>query len=264
MAEKDEIHQKVVEVAIEIMAEKGYHGATIAEIANRADISRDSIYYRQRFKDKADILGAIFAQGWSGITEIATASAATTDNFFEKVERMIGDSFEALLAKENLPMLKVMLAEVRQVDQKLREVVIPKEFAQFMDLLEEITISAQEAGILNHDFNLDAFLWSVESLAETLLEVIHRPLREDMDLRLDFKIEDIKEMVLRFIIGCTVSLADIEQVVRHNKKLVIPPTSEEIDKVAQELKERAVSKEILRRVRQLSDDQWEKLESKMN
>lgn len=264
MAEKDDdIYDKVVKASIEIMSQKGYHGATISQISRQADISRESIYYRQRFKDKAEILTAIFAQGWKTITETATDSAAKTDNYFEKVEQILTDTVEFLLKEENFNMLKVMLAEVRQIDQRLRQAVITEEFAEFMSLLKEITVSAQKNGILSDDFNLDAFLWTVESIAESLLEVTYRDIPKDFDLHLDFDVQDIKEMVLRFIVGCTLSWVQIEQVIHYNKKLVIPPTSEEIDEVAQKLNQKVVSAEVLQKVRQMPESQWTELKSKI-
>jgi len=220
---QEPIRDRIVSTAIRLFAERGFYETPTRLLAEQAEISEPTLF--NYFPTKAHILQAIFAEGWGFITEIATASAAKTDNFFEKIERIMGDCINALLSEESCDMLKVILDEVRQIDQGLRNMVVPKEFAQFMTLLQEITISAQKAGILSSDFNLDAFLWTVESIAESLLEIIHRPLQPDIDLPMNFEIEDIKEMVLRFIIGCTVSRAVIEQVIRHNRKLEILPAT---------------------------------------
>src|SRR6185503_21237519 len=53
----DERREQILDCALELFANKGYHGASIADVCTRAKIGRATLY--QYFDDKRDVLMAL-------------------------------------------------------------------------------------------------------------------------------------------------------------------------------------------------------------
>jgi AcrR family transcriptional regulator len=60
---RDESRQAIRHAALEAFAELGYHGASMAEIARRAGVSKALIY--QHVPSKEDLLRTSWRTGWS-------------------------------------------------------------------------------------------------------------------------------------------------------------------------------------------------------
>jgi AcrR family transcriptional regulator len=54
----------IVDAAIKVFAEKGYHGTRISDIADHAEIAYGLVYHY--FKNKEEILDTIFLERWGG------------------------------------------------------------------------------------------------------------------------------------------------------------------------------------------------------
>jgi len=66
--------ERVLGAALEIFAERGYHAATVEEIAERAGMTKGAVYYW--FRDKEDLASDLQAQLW---TDIATKAQRVLD-----------------------------------------------------------------------------------------------------------------------------------------------------------------------------------------
>lgn len=55
----------IVDAAIKVFAEKGYHGTRISDIAHHAEIAYGLVYHY--FKNKEEILDTIFLERWGGV-----------------------------------------------------------------------------------------------------------------------------------------------------------------------------------------------------
>jgi len=71
----------ILDAAIKVFAEKGYHGSRVSDIAREADIAYGLVYHY--FKNKEEILRTIFEERWSGflgaVEEIARRDASAED-----------------------------------------------------------------------------------------------------------------------------------------------------------------------------------------
>ena len=65
---KPEAKQRILAIAEEIFAAKGYHGASVDEIAKRARVPKSLIYYH--FKGKEELLKVLFDRFIAGFQEI--------------------------------------------------------------------------------------------------------------------------------------------------------------------------------------------------
>jgi AcrR family transcriptional regulator len=66
--------ERVLSAALEVFAERGYHAATVEEIAERAGMTKGAVYYW--FRDKEDLASDLQAQLW---TDIATRAQRVLD-----------------------------------------------------------------------------------------------------------------------------------------------------------------------------------------
>jgi AcrR family transcriptional regulator len=55
----------IVDAAIKVFAEKGYHGTRISDIAHHAEIAYGLVYHY--FKNKEEILDTISLERWGGV-----------------------------------------------------------------------------------------------------------------------------------------------------------------------------------------------------
>ena len=92
--------QRVLAAALEVFAERGYHAATIEEIAERAGMTKGAVYYW--FRDKVDLASDLQADLWTTIADEAQRylepAATTPDNLklaFRTYLLSLGDHAEA-------------------------------------------------------------------------------------------------------------------------------------------------------------------------
>lgn len=71
----------ILDAAIKVFAEKGYHGSRVSDIAREADIAYGLVYHY--FENKEEILHSIFDARWSGfleaVDEISRRDTTTRD-----------------------------------------------------------------------------------------------------------------------------------------------------------------------------------------
>lgn len=87
---------KIIKAAIEIFSKKGFHRATIRDIAAKADVSIGLIYFY--FKNKEDILKEIFKQIQHMPIETVISSYGNID--FEKAFQIITNRSFNLIARD--------------------------------------------------------------------------------------------------------------------------------------------------------------------
>ena len=78
--------QSIIDAAINVFADKGYHASRISDIAQRAGIAYGLVYHY--FKNKEEILDTIFLDGWGGFIDAVEASA-----YDVKIARTVVDLF---------------------------------------------------------------------------------------------------------------------------------------------------------------------------
>lgn len=85
----------ILDAATSVIREKGFHGATITEIATRADIAEGTLYLY--FRNKNDLMRAVVADHWGRITAAAQASVADIDGSFDRLEALAGHHLNVLI-----------------------------------------------------------------------------------------------------------------------------------------------------------------------
>jgi len=137
----------ILEAAIKVFAEYGYHVAKISKIAEIANVATGSVYVY--FKNKEDILLKIFANLWSELHEefkLLTVNSSLSQA--EKLDGMIDLVFDVLTANQALAM--VVVNEQNHLQKSNKE-----GFTDFYDKFLSIGETIIKEGILNKSFSAD-------------------------------------------------------------------------------------------------------------
>jgi TetR/AcrR family fatty acid metabolism transcriptional regulator len=88
-----ERRRTILRAAIDVFAEKGYHGCRIADVAQQAGVAYGLVYHY--FKNKDELLKSVFELGWSGFVSRIREAAAGDAPVEEKLQRVCDVAFEA-------------------------------------------------------------------------------------------------------------------------------------------------------------------------
>ncbi len=103
-----ERYKAILRAAIEVFADKGYHGCRISDVARQAGVAYGLVYHY--FHDKKALLEAVFEVGWGGflarVREVTESSMALD----EKVQRIAQVAFEAY--RRDPKAVKVIILEI--------------------------------------------------------------------------------------------------------------------------------------------------------
>lgn len=140
----------IVETAIRVFADKGYHDTRISDIAKRAEIAYGLVYHY--FKNKEEILDTIFLDRWGEFIDAVRAIAG--DN--RKVEdKLLSVAAVILSAHRSRPeWVKVLIFEIQRTQRFAdaeRIEVVGELFRIIADMLRE----GQERGELRSDLDPD-------------------------------------------------------------------------------------------------------------
>ena len=100
-------HAEIFSAALKLFQEKGYHGASMQDLADAVGMQKASLYYY--FKSKEDLLVLVCERATSAFTQELTAIVASDSNATEKLRRVIEDYLIALC--EQLDLFTVFLHE---------------------------------------------------------------------------------------------------------------------------------------------------------
>lgn len=98
---------EVIEAAAAVFAQRGYHGATTQDIADRLHIRQASLYYY--FSSKEDALESICQRGVEGFIEHASAAARAPGTACDRLSQVMGSHLRATSEKHDF--VRVFLNE---------------------------------------------------------------------------------------------------------------------------------------------------------
>jgi TetR/AcrR family fatty acid metabolism transcriptional regulator len=135
---------RILEAAIKVFAERGFHSATVAEIARAAGVADGTIYLY--FKGKDDLLLRLFDEKMTELLADAKAAVAQERTAPGKLRRFI--QLHLAVVERNPDLASVLIVELRQSAQFLKAADRHK-LAAYVDLIAEIVRAGQESGELD-------------------------------------------------------------------------------------------------------------------
>ena len=140
---------KILSVALELFAENGYRGASVAKIAEKANISKGLMY--NYFKNKEELLEAVVMEGFNKIAAIEYGMKEGEEPLV-RLKQIIDDTLDSLFKNLNYWKLFMALLVQPQVQKKFEH-----KFYEFREMFVTPMVEIFKAlGSKNPE--LDAFL----------------------------------------------------------------------------------------------------------
>ena len=124
---------QIIEAAMQVIAENGYHASQVSKIAKQADVADGTIYLY--FKNKEDILVSVFKEKMGSFIKQIEHKIKQEVTANDQLLALIKSHFKQL--SENKYLTIVTQLELRQSKPQLREEInnVLKEYLDIIDLI---------------------------------------------------------------------------------------------------------------------------------
>jgi len=139
-------YKKIIEAAVKVIAENGYHAAQVSKIAKQAGVADGTIYLY--FKNKEDILISLFKEKMGIHIEKIREKLEGKRSASEKLYTLIESHFTQLDQDHDYAIVTQL--ELRQTNRELR-LKINQILKEYLDVIDEII----EYGKITGEFRAD-------------------------------------------------------------------------------------------------------------
>jgi len=154
--------RRILEAAIRVFADNGYHGSRVGDIAEDAGVAHGLLYHY--FASKEDVLRTIFVENWG---QLITRFRAVEESHESAAEKLEGIAKILLRTWRNDPALvTVMVREVAR-SQHLQDQVV--EVREAFAILQRVIEEGQAAGEFRRDVDPRFASWIVYGGLEEVL-----------------------------------------------------------------------------------------------
>ena len=147
---------RIIDSAIVIFAEKGYHLVNMNDIATKAEVAVRTIY--RYFNNKEDLLIAIFEEKMGELIQELEQRLQKIEDPSEKLFAFIHQHFSQIEAKPQLA--HVFQVELRQSHRFFRE-YRPQKLWEYLQILQNIILLGQEQGIFKRNLQVKIIQWTL-------------------------------------------------------------------------------------------------------
>ncbi|MFS0751247.1 TetR/AcrR family transcriptional regulator [Oceanobacillus sp. 1P07AA] len=146
--QKPKYHQ-IIEAAVKVIAENGYHGSQVSKIAREAGVADGTIYLY--FKNKEDILVSVFEQKMGQFVSKIADAIEGKDNVSDKLLKLIEMHFSQLSADYHLAIVTQL--ELRQSNLSLR-LQINQVLKPYLAMIDRIVQEGVDQGEFREGLNI--------------------------------------------------------------------------------------------------------------
>ncbi len=141
--------KQIIDAAVVVIAENGYHQAQVSKIAKQAGVADGTIYLY--FKNKEDILVSVFQEKMGEHIESVHQALVCVESPIEKLFVFVEKHFH--LFENNKKLASVTQLELRQSNKELR-VQINVILRSYLTIIENIVEEAIEKGEFRTDIDV--------------------------------------------------------------------------------------------------------------
>ncbi|MFC4409846.1 TetR/AcrR family transcriptional regulator [Chungangia koreensis] len=134
-------YRQIIDAAVVVFAENGYHQAQVSKIAKQAGVADGTIYLY--FKSKEEILIQMFQEKMSVFVTNLKEILKEDNSAAEKLYKMVENHFNVLYSDKLLA--TVTQLELRQSNKEIR-LRINEVLKEYLSLLDEILIEGRKNG----------------------------------------------------------------------------------------------------------------------
>jgi TetR/AcrR family transcriptional regulator, fatty acid metabolism regulator protein len=142
-------YRQIIDAAVVVIAENGYHQAQVSKIAKQAGVADGTIYLY--FKNKEDILISLFQDKMGYFVEKIEEKIAGKEKAAEKLLMMVESHFKMLSEDKHLAIVTQL--ELRQSNKDLRH-KINEVLKGYLTLVERILDDGRESGEFSADLDI--------------------------------------------------------------------------------------------------------------
>lgn len=141
-------YKQIIEAAVEVIAENGYHASQVSKIAKKANVADGTIYLY--FKNKEDILISVFKEKMGHFIEKIHQTINEKETASEKLLTLIKMHYQQLSESPYLAIVTQL--ELRQSKPELR-FEINKVLKSYLDVIDMIVAQGIEEKQIRDDIN---------------------------------------------------------------------------------------------------------------
>lgn len=141
--------KQIIDAAVEVIAENGYHASQVSKIASKAGVADGTIYLY--FKNKEDILISVFEEKMGLFIEEIARSINKKQNADEKLLTLIEMHFHQLASDHHLAVVTQL--ELRQSNTELR-LKINNVLKPYLIVIDDIIKEGIEEKLFFDDLNI--------------------------------------------------------------------------------------------------------------
>jgi TetR/AcrR family fatty acid metabolism transcriptional regulator len=143
-----EKYDRILEAAIEVVAEKGFQYARIADIASRAGVADGTVYLY--FDNKDHILRAAIDSAFEQFSSRVQTALAANANPIEQLRAIARLHIETLVNRRNLAV--ILQTQIRQ-SEKFLEQFSHHSFVDYINLVRESIRNGQRDGLIRSEIS---------------------------------------------------------------------------------------------------------------
>ncbi|WP_027365191.1 TetR/AcrR family transcriptional regulator [Desulfotruncus alcoholivorax] len=143
-----EKYNAIIEAAVKVIAENGYHSSQVSKIAKEAGVADGTIYLY--FKNKEDVLISLFRAKMGEFTASARQELKKLHSPFEKLAKLIALHFSRLESDRNLAL--VLQIQLRQSDASIRS-GIAGPLKEYFKIIEDVVEQGVSCDYFRDDVN---------------------------------------------------------------------------------------------------------------
>ena len=145
-------YRRILESAIRVFAQKGFHNTKVSEIADEAQVADGTIYLY--FKNKDEILIKVFEESLSQIIRRCQEELEKIPDPIERIKRFIW--FHLELLEENQALAEVLQVELRQSNKFMKE-YLPSQWLAYLEIIANLIREGQKAGMIREEISPGIF-----------------------------------------------------------------------------------------------------------
>ena len=154
----------ILDSAIKVIAEKGYHSCRTLDISGQAGVAYGSLY--QYFKSKEDILLSIFQERWGFLIKQVEKVNKTITNPIDKLRAIVDYIFVSY--EHNPELMKVLIIDVPRAKQFYSKENW-KLYKSFFNGIEDIFKEGQVQGIFRSDVSITIAAYAIYGAVDTTI-----------------------------------------------------------------------------------------------
>ena len=142
-------YKQIIDAAVIVIAENGYHQAQVSKIAKQAGVADGTIYLY--FKNKESILISLFEEKMGNFTEKIREEIKGNPDAVSKLLTLVKTHFHEM--SKDLHLAIVMQLEVRQTNLDLR-LKINEVLKEYLHIIDSILIEGVKSGLFDEQLDI--------------------------------------------------------------------------------------------------------------